>query len=294
MKIAVVFGARSNEIRSRLMQLQDNLYIDAFSTVGDMISSSVTRKYFYDRVVMISNAVNATGGQVTIDELCSYWRAHCQRTQLVMVCRAEADDDLAKYFTSAFGSPLVTSMSVKSTSVMTLKEAAIEDIRELNSKYGIVFDTLAIVDEDAYEEPEPKPMPQENAMPEMQGQNFSSEGTQTMQGVPVAQQSEGMPINAEQSAPVKKKGLFGKLFGGGKKDHKNNKHQNNIPQANQGVPAGAMMSGMAVQNSQGFENQNGQPDQMYAGQTGFPEQTNPDLPYAEDPMAAQLNGMTEE
>ena len=294
MKIAVVFGARSNEIRSRLMQLQDNLYIDAFSTVGDMISSSVTRKYFYDRVVMISNAVNATGGQVTIDELCSYWRAHCQRTQLVMVCRAEADDDLAKYFTSAFGSPLVTSMSVKSTSVMTLKEAAIEDIRELNSKYGIVFDTLAIVDEDAYEEPEPKPMPQENAMPEMQGQNFSSEGTQTMQGVPVAQQSEGMPINAEQSAPVKKKGLFGKLFGGGKKDHKNNKHQNNIPQANQGVPAGAMMSGMAVQNSQGFENQNGQPDQMYAGQTGFPEQTNQDLPYADDPMAAQLNGMNDE
>lgn len=294
MKIAVVFGARSNEIRSRLMQLQDNLYIDAFSTVGDMISSSVTRKYFYDRVVMISNAVNATGGQVTIDELCSYWRAHCQRTQLVMVCRAEADDDLAKYFTSAFGSPLVTSMSVKSTSVMTLKEAAIEDIRELNSKYGIVFDTLAIVDEDAYGEPEPMPMPQENVMPEMQGQNFSNEGTQMMQGVPVAQQSEGIPINTEQSAPVKKKGLFGKLFGGGKKDHKNNKHQNNIPQANQGVPAGAMVSGMVVQNSQGFENQNGQPDQMYAGQTGFPEQTNQDLPYADDPMAAQLNGMNGE
>lgn len=305
MKIAVVFGARSNEIRSRLMQLQDNLYIDAFSTVGDMISSSVTRKYFYDRVVMISNAVNATGGQVTIDELCSYWRAHCQRTQLVMVCRAEADDDLAKYFTSAFGSPLVTSMSVKSTSVMTLKEAAIEDIRELNSKYGIVFDTLAIVDEDAYGEPEPMPMPQENAMPEMQGQNFSNEGMQMMQGVPAEQQNEGMPINAEQSAPVKKKGLFGKLFGGGKKDHKNNKHQNNISQANQGVPAGAMMSGMtdavtgttegmAMQNSQGFENQNGQPDQMYAGQTGFPEQTNQNLPYADDPMAAQLNGMNGE
>ena len=303
MKIAVVFGARSNEIRSRLMQLQDNLYIDAFSTVGDMISSSVTRKYFYDRVVMISNAVNATGGQVTIDELCSYWRAHCQRTQLVMVCRAEADDDLAKYFTSAFGSPLVTSMSVKSTSVMTLKEAAIEDIRELNSKYGIVFDTLAIVDEDAYGEPEP--MPQENAMPEMQGQNFPNEGTQMMQGMPAEQQNGGMPINAEQSAPVKKKGLFGKLFGGGKKDHKNNKHQNNIPQANQCVPAGAMMSGMAdavtgategmaMQNSQGFENQNGQPDQMYAGQTGFPEQTNQDLPYADDPMAAQLNGMSDE
>ena len=305
MKIAVVFGARSNEIRSRLMQLQDNLYIDAFSTVGDMISSSVTRKYFYDRVVMISNAVNATGGQVTIDELCSYWRAHCQRTQLVMVCRAEADDDLAKYFTSAFGSPLVTSMSVKSTSVMTLKEAAIEDIRELNSKYGIVFDTLAIVDEDTYEEPEPMPMPQENAMPEMQGQNFSNEGMQMMQGMPAEQQNGGMPINAEQSAPVKKKGLFGKLFGGGKKDHKNNKHQNNIPQANQGVPAGTMMSGMAdavtgategmaMQNSQGFENQNGQPDQMYAGQTGFPEQTNQDLPYADDPMAAQLNGMNGE
>lgn len=303
MKIAVVFGARSNEIRSRLMQLQDNLYIDAFSTVGDMISSSVTRKYFYDRVVMISNAVNATGGHVTIDELCSYWRAHCQRTQLVMVCRAEADDDLAKYFTSAFGSPLVTSMSVKSTSVMTLKEAAIEDIRELNSKYGIVFDTLAIVDEDTYEEPEP--MPQENAMPEMQGQNFPNEGTQMMQGVPVEQQNGGMSINAEQSAPVKKKGLFGKLFGGGKKDHKNNKHPNNIPQANQGVPAGAMMSGMAdavtgategmaMQNSQGFENQNGQPDQMYAGQTGFPEQTNQNLPYADDPMAAQLNGMSGE
>ena len=305
MKIAVVFGARSNEIRSRLMQLQDNLYIDAFSTVGDMISSSVTRKYFYDRVVMISNAVNATGGQVTIDELCSYWRAHCQRTQLVMVCRAEVDDDLAKYFTSAFGSPLVTSMSVKSTSVMTLKEAAIEDIRELNSKYGIVFDTLAIVDEDAYGEPEPMPMSQENAMPEMQGQNFSNEGTQMMQGMPAEQQNGGMPINAEQSAPVKKKGLFGKLFGGGKKDHKNNKHQNNIPQANQGVPAGAMMSGMAdavtgategmaMQNSQDFENQNGQPDQMYAGQTGFPEQTNQDLPYADDPMAAQLNGMNGE
>ena len=305
MKIAVVFGARSNEIRSRLMQLQDNLYIDAFSTVGDMISSSVTRKYFYDRVVMISNAVNATGGQVTIDELCSYWRAHCQRTQLVMVCRAEVDDDLAKYFTSAFGSPLVTSMSVKSTSVMTLKEAAIEDIRELNSKYGIVFDTLAIVDEDAYEEPEPMPMPQENAMPEMQGQNFSNEGMQMMQGMPAEQQNGGMPINAEQSAPVKKKGLFGKLFGGGKKDHKNNKHQNNIPQANQGVPAGAMMSGMtdavtgategmSMQNSQGFENQNGQPDQMYAGQTGFPEQTNQDLPYADDPMAAQLNCMNDE
>ena len=304
MKIAVVFGARSNEIRSRLMQLQDNLYIDAFSTVGDMISSSVTRKYFYDRVVMISNAVNATGGQVTIDELCSYWRAHCQRTQLVMVCRAEADDDLAKYFTSAFGSPLVTSMSVKSTSVMTLKEAAIEDIRELNSKYGIVFDTLAIVDEDAYGEPEPMPMPQENAMPEMQGQNFSNEGTQMMQGVPAEQQNGGMPINAEQSAPAKKKGLFGKLFGGGKKDHKNNKHQNNIPQANQGVPAGAMMSGMtdavtgategmAMQNSQGFENLNGQPDQMYAGQTGFPEQTNQNLPYADDHMAAQLNGMND-
>ena len=305
MKIAVVFGARSNEIRSRLMQLQDNLYIDAFSTVGDMISSSVTRKYFYDRVVMISNAVNATGGQVTIDELCSYWRAHCQRTQLVMVCRAEVDDDLAKYFTSAFGSPLVTSMSVKSTSVMTLKEAATEDIRELNSKYGIVFDTLAIVDEDAYGEPEPKPMPQENAMSEMQGQNFSNEGTQMEQGVPAEQQSEGMLINAEQYAPVKKKGLFGKLFGGGKKDHKNNKHQNNIPQANQGAPVGAMMSGMAdavtgttegmaMQNSQGFENQNGQPDQMYAEQTGFPEQTNQDLPYTDDPMAAQLNGMNDE
>ena len=305
MKIAVVFGARSNEIRSRLMQLQDNLYIDAFATVGDMVSSSVTRKYFYDRVVMISNAVNATGGQATIDDLCSYWRAHCQRTQLVMVCRAETDDELAKYFTSAFGSPLVTSMSVKSTSVMTLKEAAIEDIRELNSKYGIVFDTLAIVDEDAYEEPEPEPMPQENAMQQagQEGveQGVPSEMMSGEQAVETEQSTQGMPVSVEQSAPVKKKGLFGKLFGGGKKDHKNNKHQNNIPQSNQGIPAEATMPGMSgavAGASEGMTamqtGEMGMQNQMYAGQTGYPEQSNQGIPYGDDPMAAQFNEMSDE
>lgn len=298
MKIAVVFGARSNEIRSRLMQLQDNLYIDAFATVGDMISSSVTRKYFYDRVVMISNAVNATGGQATIDDLCSYWRAHCQRTQLVMVCRAEADDELAKYFTSAFGSPLVTSMSVKSTSVMTLKEAAIEDIRELNSKYGIVFDTLAIVDEDAYDEPEPEPLPQENPMQQagQEGveQGMSGEMMHGEQAAEVEQPNQGMPVNAEQSVPVKKKGLFGKLFGGGKKDHKNNKHQNNVPQPNQGIPVETAMSetaeGMTAMQAGEMDMQN----QMYAGQTGYSGQPNQGMPYGDDPMAAQFNGMSAE
>lgn len=214
LKVAIIFGAKGAKVRSSLQGVQDNLAIDAFETIQDMITTSKTRAYFYDRIIALSTAIKATGFEATVDALYTYWRAYSQHTQIIMMCKAGVEDDVARMFSNAFSSPYVTSMAVTNTSVSILRTAAVGDVGEINRQYGITVDLTANIEEEelilAQPEPEPEPEP-----------------------VPTPEETPQEP--QEETPPEQKRGRFGigRIFGARKNKKKGKADNSEIQSAEQ-------------------------------------------------------------
>lgn len=172
MTVAILFGDKNLGVRKRMMQLRDDLQIDIYSSVDDLISGSKTRNKTYNRVIILSKIISPPANtNKALDELYNYWRSFCSSTEFVLYCRAGHDDELAKKFTNVMCSPLCTTVSVQNSTTVILENLASWSIAELNKEYGCEMEVDLELEMDSYaeEEPKPKPAPQIPQKPKKEG-----------------------------------------------------------------------------------------------------------------------------
>lgn len=163
MTVAILFGDKNLGVRKRMMQLRDDLQIDIYSSVDDLISGSKTRNKTYNRVIILSKIISPPANtNKALNELYNYWRSFCSSTEFVLYCRTGHDDELAKKFTNVMCSPLCTAVSVQNSTTVILENLASWSIAELNKEYGCEMEVDLELEVDSYaeEEPKPKPTPQ--------------------------------------------------------------------------------------------------------------------------------------
>lgn len=172
MTVAILFGDKNLGVRKRMMQLRDDLQIDIYSSVDDLISGSKTRNKTYNRVIILSKIISPPANtNKALDELYNYWRSFCSSTEFVLYCRTGHDDELAKKFTNVMCSPLCTAVSVQNSTTVILENLASWSISELNKEYGCEMEVDLELEVDSYaeEEPKPKPAPQIPQKPKKEG-----------------------------------------------------------------------------------------------------------------------------
>lgn len=172
MTFAILFGDKNLGVRKRMMQLRDDLQIDIYSSVDDLISGSKTRNKTYNRVIILSKIISPPANtNKALNELYNYWRSFCSSTEFVLYCRAGHDDELAKKFTNVMCSPLCTAVSVQNSTTVILENLASWSIAELNKEYGCEMEVDLELEVDSYaeEEPKPKPTPQIPQKPRKEG-----------------------------------------------------------------------------------------------------------------------------
>ena len=172
MTVAILFGDKNLGVRKRMMQLRDDLQIDIYSSVDDLISGSKTRNKTYNRVIILSKIISPPANtNKALDELYNYWRSFCSSTEFVLYCRTGHDDELAKKFTNVMCSPLCTAVSVQNSTTVILENLASWYIAELNKEYGCEMEVDLELEVDSYaeEEPKPKPTPQIPQKPKKEG-----------------------------------------------------------------------------------------------------------------------------
>ena len=172
MTVAILFGDKNLGVRKRMMQLRDDLQIDIYSSVDDLISGSKTRNKTYNRVIILSKIISPPANtNKALNELYNYWRSFCSSTEFVLYCRTGHDDELAKKFTNVMCSPLCTAVSVQNSTTVILENLASWSIAELNKEYGCEMEVDLELEVDSYaeEEPKPKPAPQIPQKPKKEG-----------------------------------------------------------------------------------------------------------------------------
>lgn len=172
MTVAILFGDKNLGVRKRMMQLRDDLQIDIYSSVDDLISGSKTRNKTYNRVIILSKIISPPANtNKALNELYNYWRSFCSSTEFVLYCRTGHDDELAKKFTNVMCSPLCTAVSVQNSTTVILENLASWSIAELNKEYGCEMEVDLELEVDSYaeEEPKPKPTPQIPQKPKKDG-----------------------------------------------------------------------------------------------------------------------------
>lgn len=151
MNLALVLGQNSESVKPKLVSVKDNLNIECFTDLRNFINGSIKLDLMFDRIIIVSTLVK---NESDITDLYNYWSNYSRQSEVVLLCRSNSDDNLAKAFLSKFCSTSVTSMSVTSTTLHTLSEAVVLPISKLVSMYGIP-DYLAVeVEDDSYVEPE--------------------------------------------------------------------------------------------------------------------------------------------
>lgn len=272
MKLALVLGVNSgNSIKDRLKAIRDNLDIDVYDNIPRFIDMALKRGTLYDRILVISTLLQDASLE---NNLYNYWSNTSKETEVVLLCRKNADRDLALRFMTTFKTPVAAAMLVESTTVQIISEAVILRPTEITSKYGIqdFMDVEVDTDEVVVEQPKPEPKPIQQAQ---------------------------QPAQSQKPAEKKeKKGLFAGLFGGKKnKEDKNKQVQQAQQQMNtqpqeqqiqnvqpivqpmqtpmQEVPNQSMQSFVQAEPTQ-FDNQNEftevQPDMNFDNQQFVPNE----------------------
>lgn len=154
MKLALVLGSSSQLIAQKLTQTKDNLIIDYFSDIDSLIDNSTQRGYYFDRILFSSNVVKSDIEGI-LGSIDTYLKAYCPHTNVVMMCRKDAEEDIASYFAGLFNSPLHTALLFSRTTLQITLDSAVEDIGVLKQKYGIAGKVTVSIEEDSYDIPKP-------------------------------------------------------------------------------------------------------------------------------------------
>lgn len=259
MRLALVFGENNGRvIRDKLLRQKDNLEIEVFDTVPQLIDSSLKRGRAYDRIILLSNYVNNS----TAGDLYNYWRSLSGiETQVVLMCKAGKEEELAKAFTQRFQSPVVTSMVVESSSMRVIIDSALLPVAKLSETYGVKMDNGFGFEDDDLSFETPTTDFGNNLTGQMGGvQNNGGmqQPKQQQEKAPVAQGKEQKPAQ-----PKKKKGSFlSSIFGsrGDLEPAQNSQVQQNTPQETQ------------TQEQSVEEHEHYQENPSYGQQQGYTEQ----------------------
>ena len=268
MKLALVYGGKSQAVANTIRQIKDNIEIDCFNDIAEFIDITLKRRAMYDRLLMPTTALHGN----ELDDLNQFWKTNMRNTSIVMLCRRGTDDELGNYFVRHFVSPNVCAMFVeqnKKTGSL-LADAVLLPMDKLNETYGIKdFLNLQYEDEETevtlqdnnstvnVQEVNTSQQIQQNVVQNMQQQNVQMPLNQ--QQVPLNQQQ--MQINEPQQ-PKQKKGFS--LFGRNKKSKGLVDNQQNVQQYQNNQTNTSMYNvPNMVQQNNGFENyQQGNTTQM--------------------------------
>ena len=133
MKLAVVCGRKSEDIKKRLLSIHDNLQIDAYEDIDTLITNSIQRQYFYDRILFASHIIR--GDEMgNFQTLKDYVINDSPRTEVVYVCSAK-DTESAKDFDELFNTPNYSSYLSDKVTLETLKNASVMKIEDI---FGIM------------------------------------------------------------------------------------------------------------------------------------------------------------
>lgn len=206
MTVAILFGDKNLGVRKRMMQLRDDLQIDIYSSVDDLISGSKTRNKTYNRVIILSKIISPPANtNKALNELYNYWRSFCSSTEFVLYCRTGHDDELAKKFTNVMCSPLCTAVSVQNSTTVILENLASWSIAELNKEYGCEMEVDLELEVDSYaeEEPKPKPTPQIPQKPKKEGifTKFFGKRNKKNTGAQASVQEQHEEIQQQEQTP---------------------------------------------------------------------------------------------
>lgn len=206
MTVAILFGDKNLGVRKRMMQLRDDLQIDIYSSVDDLISGSKTRNKTYNRVIILSKIISPPANtNKALNELYNYWRSFCSSTEFVLYCRTGHDDELAKKFTNVMCSPLCTAVSVQNSTTVILENLASWSIAELNKEYGCEMEVDLELEVNSYaeEEPKPKPTPQIPQKPKKEGifTKFFGKKNKKNTGAQASVQEQHEEIQQQEQTP---------------------------------------------------------------------------------------------
>lgn len=206
MTVAILFGDKNLGVRKRMMQLRDDLQIDIYSSVDDLISGSKTRNKTYNRVIILSKIISPPANtNKALNELYNYWRSFCSSTEFVLYCRTGHDDELAKKFTNVMCSPLCTAVSVQNSTTVILENLASWSIAELNKEYGCEMEVDLELEVDSYaeEEHKPKPTPQIPQKPKKEGifTKFFGKKNKKNTGAQASVQEQHEEIQQQEQTP---------------------------------------------------------------------------------------------
>ena len=190
MKLAVVCGRKSEDIKKRLLSIHDNLQIDAYEDIDTLITNSIQRQYFYDRILFASHIVR--GDEMgNFQTLKDYVINDSPRTEVVYVCSAK-DTESAKDFDELFNTPNYSSYLSDRVTLETLKNASVMKIEDIFSKYSYLKERPADSEVDYYDIDDESTEPEEE------------------------DEEEEEPVK-QPKGKKDKKGLFGGLLKGKKK-----------------------------------------------------------------------------
>lgn len=190
MKLAVVCGRKSEDIKKRLLSIHDNLQIDAYEDIDTLITNSIQRQYFYDRILFASHIVR--GDEMgNFQTLKDYVINDSPRTEVVYVCSAK-DTESAKDFDELFNTPNYSSYLSDRVTLETLKNASVMKIEDIFSKYSYLKERPADSEVDYYDIDDESTEPEEE------------------------DEEEEEPVK-QPKGKKEKKGLFGGLLKGKKK-----------------------------------------------------------------------------
>ena len=199
MNLALVLGQSSENLKSKLISVKDNLRIECFSGLKQFINVSIKRELSYDRIIIISTLVKS---DEDIEDLYSFWDNHSRESEIVFLCKKGSDDELARKFLSRFCSTSITSMLVTSTTLNILTEAVVLPVSKITDSYGIPDYLSVEVESDSYFDVEEDTAKEEETT------------------------TEEKPTEDTNNKPKEKRSLFGSLFGKKKKKKEQEKVQN--------------------------------------------------------------------
>lgn len=218
MKVALIFGEKSEVVKKKLQSQKDNLYIDCYPAVPQMMNVSMQRGLIYDRILMLSDLVNPD----ILRDLKQYWSISSKNTSVVLLCRKGMDEPVAKMFSDIFQTTVACPMLVESTTVNLVLSAVIEPVSALSQRYGLGNGVQTEEDNGV-----------ELNIPQQTQQPVSQPVQQPVQA-PIQQQ----PVQENVKEKPKKDKKSGGLFGRKKKDKESVQQapmQNQAPQ--QQMPA---------------------------------------------------------
>ena len=257
MKLALVYGVKSQAVANTIKKIKDNIDIDCFNDIPEFIDITLKRRIMYDRLLMPTTAINENA----LDDLKQFWSGYMRNTSIVLLCRQGVDDNIGHYFASHFVSPNVCAMFVeqnkKTGSLLT--DAILMPMQKLNDNYGLK-DILKVQLEDEGQELNlEQPVEQDKEQVEQVAniEQFSQPHEEQLNQSDIVQ-------NKLEDKPKKGFGLFGRK---NKKQKNVNQPINNQGIVNNGMPNNGMPNndiynqGMPnnVMNNQGIAN-NGMPN----------------------------------